>query len=446
MKACKISSFISIIFYLGINYNSLFASQQSNATKPIITLKYVFTSQVDSTNKDVLKLYDDNTYEYLFFLVDKNKPKVKREKGTYRFNDNKLVLKMSSKKPVKDHPCRFLFIENKGLAKTQRLNFSKKEIQMLYVLTTDSVFWLPTYRDNVFGNITNDKKAVRKIIEDKPEYKLVASTPNNTVIDEVRENVINETVILHNKFLSKDSLKKLKAVFIVGPVEEATKEFIDEQKKNAAYLKSLGIQVIEFYHPNAKQKDIVALGQGANILVYAGHGGVSVYCLTNGVVNSIDLLKDLKLKNNALIIFNHACESAGSSALDKTDIGLTDAFTRVTEYAKPFLEHNASAYYANNYYDCLIPFFKDFFERNKLKNIYTNQAAKWSKLEKDIKYKYNSLYEVGIASNKGSNDIQTLTWYNEKNKIEKVEKFKNPKTYNVAFIGNPNFTVIDFFK
>ena len=107
-------------------------------------------------------------------------------------------------------------------------------------------------------------------------------------------------------------IKKLKAVFIVGPVEEDTKEFIAEQKKNAAYLKGLGVQVVEFYHPNAKQKDIIAGAQNANMLIYAGHGGVSVYCLTNGVVNTVDLLKDLNLHKNAIIIFNHACESAGS--------------------------------------------------------------------------------------------------------------------------------------
>jgi hypothetical protein len=48
------------------------------------------------------------------------------------------------------------------------------------------------------------------------------------------------------------------------------------------------------------------------------------------------------LHKNALVLFSHACESAGSSALDTKDIGVNEATKRVEDYAKPFVKLGAA--------------------------------------------------------------------------------------------------------
>jgi hypothetical protein len=444
MKTQKLISglLLTILFCFSFGLvNALsFSIKLKSINKAPAQLKYVFVNEVDSTNKDILKLYDDFTYEFLFFQKTKNKPKIKREKGTYSLKNDKLVLDKETEAEVKEHSYHFLYIENKGLANFQRFNKPKKEPELLYVLNNDAKYWQPIYHDPYFGDITNDKKANKKIIDKKPEYNPIAALPTYTI-----NNINTANTFTNNISLSEDSLKKIKAIFIVGPVEESTKEFIDEQKKNAKYLKDLGVQVFEFYHPNAKWKDIVKASQGANILVYAGHGGVAVFCVTGEIVEGEIIQRDLKLHKNAVVIFNHACESAGSSAVDTKDIGQTEAFRRVGDYAKPFIESDVSLYYANNYSDCLIPFFTSFFDRKTVKEIYNKQATKWNKIEAIKKYSYDPNYEISIASKKGSNEIRILTWHLN-GKVSKVEKFKDCKSYEIAFVGKPNFTVVDLFK
>ena len=451
MKTQKLAPVLLIAIFFCFNVsivNALpFSTHLKSINKASVQLKYVFVNEVDSTNKDILKLYDDFTYEFLFFQKNRNKPKVKREKGTYSLKSNKLVLDKETKADLKEHPYHFIFIENKGLTKSQWFSTSKKENELLYALNNDAKYWLPTYHDPYFGDITNDKKITKKIIEKKPEYNPVAALPTYTVNTQNNNNDESSTtdITLRASFLSKDSLRKLKAIFIVGPVEESTKEFIDEQKKNAKYLKSMGVQVIEFYHPNAKWKDIVKASEGANILVYAGHGGVAVFCVTGEIIEGEVIQRDLKLHKNAIVIFNHACESAGTSLVDTKDIGQTEAFRRVGDYAKPFIASNVSVYYANNYSDCLIPFFTYLFERKSIKEIYNKQATQWNKIEARKKYQYDPNFEISIASKNGTNEMSTLTWYLN-GKVSKVEKFKDCKTYDIAYVGKPSFTVVDLFK
>ena len=410
-------------------------------------LKQVFSSEVTSNNKDVLKLYDDNTYELLFFQIKKKKPLIKRERGTYRWKNSKLILSMKGKKQIKEHPTRLAFIEGKGLYEWHFFNHTSKG-EPLYALSSDKKYWEATYFDSVYGEITNDKKAFRKIIEKKPEYKPVAAQPKDTA-QTSEENVTAFSLFgeeAGKSFLSKDSLKRLKAVFVVGPVEQNTKEFIEEQKKNAAYLKSLGVKVIELYHPNVNWKDVVKASEGANILVYSGHGRVSLFCLTDGLIYGDVIKRDLKLHKDAIVIFNHACESAGSSAADTKDIGQKEAFRRVGDYAKPFIESDAAVYYANNYYDCLIPFFMSFFKHTPIKEIYTQQASPWQKIEARKKYQYNSNYEISVSSKNGTSEMRNVTWYTNKGKVITKEKYQTCKSYDVAYVGKPNFTVNDFFK
>jgi len=409
-------------------------------TKPVIKLTSVFTKETDVKNKEILKLYEDLSYEFLFFEFYNKKPRVKREKGTYILKKQKLVLKNSGKTQPKGHSERFIIKENEGLFACNRFGKINISEQPMYFANTDVKFWQATYKDSVFGEITNDRKATRKIIMAKPNYLPIP------ISSQLKEEPALETEVnnIDKLFISRDSLKKLKAIIIVGPVEDHTKKFIDEQKTTALYLKNLGVQVFEFYHPNAKWADISKASEGANILVYAGHGSVSVFCVTNQIVESEKIISDLKLHKNALVILNHACESAGASAADMKEINQIEALRRVGDYAKTFVSTNGGAYYANNYDYTVVPFLESFFKRQSIKTIYTREASEWTKIEVLKKYKYDSNFEIGIASKAASDDyyIYTIT-ENGKSTTKKIKDFKS---YEVAYVGKPNYTVNDLFK
>lgn len=422
--------------------------------KNSVQLKYVFTAEVDSTNKDILKLYDDFTYEFLFFQKNKNKPKVKREKGTYSLKSNKLVLDKETKSELKEHPYHFVFIENKGLTKFQWFGKSKRENELLYILNNDAKFWLPTYNDPYFGDITNDRKIAKKIVEKKPEYNPIAALPSFTVnaTNNNNDESLTTDIALSASFLSKDSLRKLKAIIIVGHVGGWWQEtFLPEQKKNAKYLRSIGVQVVEFYYPNDKWKDIIKASEGANILIYSGHGSnaginydIGGLCLADGIYGAQELLTDLKLHKNAIVIFNSACSSAGTSALDNGDIGVNEALKRVGEYAFPFIKSGSACYFANNNLDCVIPFFEMFFNRKKINDIYRKELLFDQKVVAKKNYLYDPNYVISVSSYPGTNKMVDCVSY--VNNVKKIEKFLDGKKYSLAYVAKPNFTVVDLFK
>lgn len=458
MKTQKLIPVLLIAIFFCFNtciVNALpFSTHLKSINKASVQLKYVFVNEVDSTNKDILKLYDDFTYEFLFFQKNKNKPKVKREKGTYSLKSNKLVLDKETKADLKEHPYHFIFIENKGLTKYQWFNTSKKETELLYVLNSDAKYWLPTYHDPYFGDITNDKKITKKIIEKKPEYNSVAALPTYTVNTQNDNNdeSLTTDITLRASFLSKDSLRKLKAIIIVGHVGGWWQEmFLAEQKKNAKYLRSIGIQVVEFYSPRDKWKDIIKASEGANILIYSGHGsnqGINYefggLCLADGIYGAQDILTSLKLHKNAIVIFNSACNSAGTSAGDNGDIGVNEALKRVSEYAYPFIKLGSACYFANNNTDCVIPFFEMFFTRKKVNDIYRKELSFDEKVVAKKSYSYDQNYVISVSSYPGTNKMEDCISY--VNNVKHVTKVLDGKKYSLAYVAKPNFTVVDLFK
>lgn len=457
MKTYKLPIGLLIIICFSLNsiqgrtiYNFL-----KSINKASVKLKYVFVNEVDSTTKDILKLYDDFTYEFLVFQKIKNKPKVKREKGTYTLKKNKLSLSKETKAKIKEHPFHFTYIVDKGLSKAKWFRNSKKENEILYVLNNDAKFWLVTYNDPYFGEITNDKKVTKKIIEKKPEYKPVATLSKNTIDEQNGNNEgnLNNDIVLSNNFISRDSLKKIKVIIIVGPVDkEWDKNSIENQKKTAKYLRDMGVQVIEFYPPNDKWESIVKASEGAHIFIYSGHGSnqginyeIGGICLTKNIYHAQEILDNLKLHKNALILFNSVCGAAGSSATDNNDIGKKEAVQRVSEYAYPFYKLNAGAYYANNYTGCLIPFLEAFFQRKNIKSIYKAQASLYEKIEGYSVYQYDSQFEVSVAAKPSTNKLVTQ-FVGIGNGKWKEQKVMDNKSYDVAYVGKPGFTVVDLFK
>ena len=67
----------------------------------------------------------------------------------------------------------------------------------------------------------------------------------------------------------------MKVVIIVGPAGSSTSNYISNAKKYASQARSYGATVIEIYSPNATWARVKAAAQGANVLIYLGHGNGS---------------------------------------------------------------------------------------------------------------------------------------------------------------------------
>ena len=448
-----VNQFLKILLSLIIITTSSF-SNAINETAVIkstkVNLKYVFEKEISLTEKYILKLYDNNTYEFLYFIIKNKKPKVIREKGIYRLIRNKLKLKLksSNQKELIKHPKRYYYFSEKGLYKS-KAKMRKGIFNTELYQSSDKKYQEVFYVDSVFGIVSNNKNVYNKLAIPKlnkknesikiEEKRLVEDV---VLIEEYRKKAFKE-----NAKLSINKFKMIKAVIIVG--NDAT-QFIYEQRQVASYLKNLGIAVVELYTPNCKWEDVKKASNGAHILIYAGHGITigkekekqGTLYLNEGIIEGEQLVNGLKLNKNALVLFNHACSSAGSSGFDDYDIGIEEATRRVEDYAKPFIKLNAGCYYANNYYNYLIPMLTKFFSGVTIKDIYNNDASTWTKIENRKIYSFNKKYEVAVASQICGyvSQITTINGFS-------VTELVNPgKSYDIAYVGIPEFTVNDFFK
>ena len=412
------------------------ANSSNKLTENQWDLKVVYSSN-DGEKQTVLKLYADKEYELLVFAHKKNKAVEKRETGTYNKYGNLIIIHPKSKN--KSFNTRFLILKKGKSLRELSAAITKKSSNVLSI-DTCSKYFDASYIDSDFGEISNDRSLKKKIVD-------------------VDFNKIEREKILVSKKFSFDKtkyvptdlqFKNMKAILIVGiDLGIDALKFLDEMKTTANYLKELGVDVKEFYIDKSIWSDIVKASEGAQILIYAGHGGnpnkandgkldffVFDYTSMKGIVS------ELKLKKNALVIFNHACHSAGSSAGDTETLTEMQAIERVENYAEPFMKIGATAYYANSYFYSIPRFLNKLFLGHTLSQAYSEEAI--DKIAKIKPNTYNENYQTGITSRA----VNGTTFYH----IEKGGKNSAPihtnltKKYSNAFVGNPNFTVMDFFK
>lgn len=411
--------------------------------KPEAALSQVFINETDSLNKLVLKLYDNQSYEFLKFIKTKKNLIVKREQGEYKFKGKKLYLEPKSDKLPFEHPYSYYFIEDNGLFENK-----KCEGDAQLTLSKDEKFLQAFYIDPVFGKISNDKKLANKLND--PKLNVKASPSVVPEIIEPEQTTSKENVIEKFAKLSTDSLKKIKAIIVVGPVEESTKEFINEKKELASFLRPYGVQVKEFYHPKANWADVKEGSKGAHIFIYSGHGSTvgengcsGGLCLSDGITSASDMSMGLQLNKNALILFNHVCRGAGSSAGDDGDIGKIEASKRVTDYSYPFIQKGAACYYANNTNGALQPFLERFFNKMPVSTIW-KEVSKSKKIVIDQKYKHDPKFQIALGADDDTGTTFTRT--TTTNGVKKVEQVKGSISYDAAIVGMPQFTVVKFFE
>jgi hypothetical protein len=174
-----------------------------------------------------------------------------------------------------------------------------------------------------------------------------------------------------------------------------------------------------------------------------GIGGKSGGLCLQKMISAETILKELRLKKNAMVLFQSVCRGAGSSASDDGDIGIKEAQRRVTDYSKPFFDIGASAYYANNYGSGCYNFLNDFLSGIQLKQCFKNSAKTWSEVELEKPYEYNKNKQISIATSKGGG-MSTRTTYT--NGVKKVEEVPTSKEYEIAYVGFPNFSIKNMIK
>jgi len=159
----------------------------------------------------------------------------------------------------------------------------------------------------------------------------------------------------------------LLAVVIVGPSSESTTN-IARAEEFAARAEAHGMEVRRVYHPHATWENVLATIQGANLVVYFGHGNgwPSIYGSfqestkdgfgldtfegasdTDVTYYGADMMKKkIKLAPNAVVVLSHLCYSAGNA---EPGLELPDwevALNRVDNYANGFLAIGARAVFA----------------------------------------------------------------------------------------------------
>jgi len=157
-----------------------------------------------------------------------------------------------------------------------------------------------------------------------------------------------------------------KVVIVVGPAHSATTKYIAAARQLAAQARSYGAAVFEIYSPNATWARVKAAAQGANLLIYLGHGNGTPSPYTNRAesTNGMGLnaaagrghantkyygspyIDDIRLAPNAVVILNRLCYASGNNEWGAGNPTLAVATQRVDAYGWSFFRAGARAVFA----------------------------------------------------------------------------------------------------
>jgi hypothetical protein len=160
----------------------------------------------------------------------------------------------------------------------------------------------------------------------------------------------------------------IKVVVVVGPVGSSTARYRDSARAYAKLARSYGASVTELYSPYATWARVRPALQGANLLVYLGHGNgwPSPYgpfqrytkdglglnaAYGKGNYNTkyygeyyID--RYVQMDPNAVVILNRLCYASGNSEWGSANPTKSTAIRRVDNYGAGFLRAGAKVVFA----------------------------------------------------------------------------------------------------
>jgi len=206
----------------------------------------------------------------------------------------------------------------------------------------------------------------------------------------------------------------IKVVIVVGPVGSATAGYITSAKRLASQARSYGATVIELYSPHATWARVKSAAQGANILIYLGHGngypspyGAFSAKSKDGMgLNSYDgssshtyygeyyIDHDIKLAQNAVVILNRLCYASGNNEWGAGYPSRSTAMARVDNYGAGFLRANARAVFAEGI-DSVSYILSGLFRSNRnLTQIWWSDPAKDGRWD----FGFNSTRTPGVRA------------------------------------------------
>ena len=252
--------------------------------------------------------------------------------------------------------------------------------------------------------------------------------------------LISVSVVGQNK-----KLDQLKAILILGEGDDKQEEIL-YFNKIADLLDLNGWEVIKCYD-NITWEEVTLKGENANVLIYQGHGiywkddGYGGFDLKNNVSRS-DVRLDLNLNPEALILFQSVCGGAGSSAGDNEDIGIAEAKKRIINFSEPFFFSGAGAYFAINTKNGVFDFLTEFLNGETIDSIFNNSLSVFYNKEINEIFKDDKVISIA-SSDWGGEFTRTHTEWNNGKKTTTIEVLPSFKKYNIAYISNPNFNILD---
>ena len=160
----------------------------------------------------------------------------------------------------------------------------------------------------------------------------------------------------------------IKVVVVVGPAGSSTAKYRDSARFYANLARSYGASVTEIYSPYATWTRVRSAAQGANLLIYLGHGngypspygafqkytkdGMGLNATSgNGNSNTkywgeyyID--RYIQMAPNAVVILNRLCYASGNSEWGSANPTKATAIKRVDNYGAGFLRTGAKVVFA----------------------------------------------------------------------------------------------------
>ncbi len=162
-----------------------------------------------------------------------------------------------------------------------------------------------------------------------------------------------------------------RVVIVVGPSGGATRDYLGHARSYAAQAKAYGASVTTIFTPHATWPRVLAAAQGANILIYMGHGNgwPSRYApyqdrTKNGLgLNPWDgsgntrvkyygeafVAAHIRLAPGAIVLLNRLCYASGNAEPGSPEPKLSTAVKRADNYAAGFLRAGASTVIADGH-------------------------------------------------------------------------------------------------
>lgn len=188
-----------------------------------------------------------------------------------------------------------------------------------------------------------------------------------------------------------------KVVLIVGPTGSRTASYIDAADRLASRAAKYGATVVKIYSPNATWGAVLKKAQGADLLIYLGHGNgwPSPYApyqpyTKNGMgLNSTAgdghynhkywgeyyIARDLELATNAVVILHRLCYASGNSEPGHATPTLSVAKERVDNFGAGFLQTGARAVFAEGISDAAPIIDQLFTTKRYMKDVFLMSSS-----------------------------------------------------------------------